>query len=74
MHAKVAASAMMPHLQVLGSRTQQLWDAGALRAGERATISEALVLAAASGPPETQAQVRALAQWQLPRGGTPGGP
>ena len=50
----------MPHLQTLAMRTQQLWDAGALRAGERATLCEALVVAAAAGPPDVQAQVPLL--------------
>lgn len=50
----------MPHLQTLALRTQQLWDAGALRAGERATLCEALVVAAAAGPPDVQAQVPLL--------------
>ena len=58
MHAKAAPAALVPHLQALASQTQQLWDAGLLRPGERCVLSETLVIAAAGSTPDIQKQVQ----------------
>ena len=57
-HAKAAPAAMVPHLQALASQTQQLWEAGLLRPGERCVLSETLVIAAAGSTPDIQKQAR----------------
>ena len=57
-HAKAAPAALVPHLQAIASQTQQLWDAGMLRPGERCVLSETLVIAAAGSAPDVQKQVK----------------
>ncbi len=57
-HAKAAPAALVPHLQAIASQTQQLWDAGLLRPGERCVLSETLVIAAAGSAPDIQKQVQ----------------
>ena len=61
MHAKAAPAALVPHLQAMASQTQQLWEAGLLRPGERCVLSETLVIAAAGSSPDIQNQVRCIA-------------
>ncbi len=59
-HAKAAPAALVPHLQAIASQTQQLWDAGLLRPGERCVLSETLVIAAAGSTPDIQKQVQQI--------------
>ena len=60
--AREAPGALLPHLQPLAARAQELWDQGRLREGERVSLYEGLMAAAAWGGAELQGQ---LLEWLL---------
>jgi exportin-5 len=60
--SKEAATAVMPHLESLATRIQQMWEQGLLRQGEKVALYEGLMIAAAAGGAPLQAQ---LMNWLL---------
>lgn len=60
--SKEAPTAVMPHLESLATRIQQMWEQGLLRQGEKVALYEGLMIAAAAGGAPLQAQ---LMNWLL---------